>query len=144
MKAFVGALVALVLVACSSSDDTPSTPRVGSGAGQCASREGATFVAKLTERNGNCGLNGELVVQINANTGAGCTGTSTPTADNCEVQYDQECPSKSNGIAKIHETGKGKWSTDGAYGTATENISLLDAANNVVCASVVDIEYKRQ
>ena len=139
------ALVMMTVVACSSSDD--EAPAVGTGHGPCAQRSGS-FLMQYTRRTGSCGDIAETISNVPQQpTGpvAPCTGSISYSADNCEVTYDNTCPTDAivkGGSGSV--TGHSKWSVDGAYGEATESLAFFNADKAAICAGTYDVKATRQ
>ena len=144
MQKMMGAVVLVWLVGCSSSDDTPE---VGSGHGTCGPRSGS-FIAHYTLRpGGTCPPLPDAVVNVTADTAApaGCTGTPTNSADNCEVLLDQTCPSDAvskGGTSRV--TGQLKWNVVGTYGEGTETLYLTNGDGSSICVGTYDTTVTRQ
>lgn len=119
MRALLAAAV-LVLAGCA-----PSGP--------CAPRTG-TYVAHYEQRpGGTCGTLTDVVVMGGDDIGPGCTGTSTPSADNCVVDFSEMC---TDSAGTFHFTGESMWSTDGNSGEAVVTYSES-------CVSTYDITFRR-
>lgn len=132
MKIAIGCFVALSLAACSSVS------------GICAERHGA-YQATYTERDGTCGALREQIAVIDKEPTAadlGCQGTETYSNDNCTVFMNlRGCPSQ-NGFT-FDMIGEGKWSLDGANGTAVVQMIIHDPSGKVICSSTYDMKSSR-
>lgn len=135
----------LALMACGG-DESPAPPPVGSGRGACRDRTGATYIAKFVERSGTCrvGTIESVIVATADAADLGCTGTVTLSEDGCETTFDTDCPNKAVAGARLKETGKGKWSVDGSYGTSVQTTILINPDGSTACASTFDGTYTRQ
>jgi hypothetical protein len=138
------ALVAAVLSGCIIS--VPSADSDG-GATRCADRTGS-YVARFVEQSGTCGPLPDQVLTIQSTQSgqavpAGCTGTVTPSSDNCTVQVDMTCPGEPG--THVTQQGQATWSTDASSGSATLQVSTsVDADGSVTCSSSYAVSYTRQ
>lgn len=146
MRSWVGWVAAIaVLGACG--DDKPD---VGSGSGQCARRDNIGYIAKYTQRSGTCGQGDERVLPPGPQPAAGpvaapCTGSISYSTDNCEVDYDTECPE--NGLVqggKLRVVGHSKWDKGATFATAVEQWSTTNATGQTLCASTYDVTVTKQ
>ena len=142
-------------VACGKGDSEPES--LGSGHGQCASRVGATFVAHYVQRpGGTCGVGADRIIHgaaasdsTDAAVGDGgspaCSGFTTPSADNCESDYDNTCAD--DGVVqggKSRVAGHAEWSTDSSHATAVEQWTAVGPGGQVICNSTYDVTFTRQ
>lgn len=110
--------------------------------GPCADRQGS-YVVDFSTRSGNCGDQNEAVVNIQPGGGqTSCTGSSQVSADNCTVDLDVTCPFNAN--QSVQEAGQVVWSSDGSHGSGTIQLTLRDAASNILCSGTYDVHYQRQ
>jgi hypothetical protein len=73
---------------------------------------------------------------------AGCTGTVTPSSDNCTVQLDTNCPGELG--THVKQRGQAKWSADATSGSATLQLTTTqDADGTVTCSSMYAVVYMR-
>jgi hypothetical protein len=135
-------VVAFLLNAC-----IVSLPGADSGGGgACAERKG-NYLAHFVEQSGTCGPLPDQTLAIASQQSAqmlpaGCTGTITPSSDNCSVQLDTTCP----GAAGFHviQRGESTWSSDAASGSATLQITTTqDVDSTVICSSAYAVTYTR-
>lgn len=106
----------------------------------CGARSGSyRFV--ITSQSGNCG-NYESVVVVNGASSdtSNCTGSSTETADHCDVTMDTTCPTGSGGTLAMR--GTVNWSDDGNYGSGTSSLTITDN-QGVLCDGVVSLYYQK-
>lgn len=134
--ALLGAVLAIAHCGGSHSD-APSGP--------CQPLSGSYRVA-FTQRSGNCGPIPEMIIQTNsASSGSGASACTqdlrTISPDNCRIDYDSTCPVATGGA--LREEGVAHGSPDGSHATATEQITVFDAAGAVLCTGDYDIGYTR-
>ena len=135
----------LLNAACTSTVD-PARP-----SGPCADRSGS-YVVRITQRSGTCGNDGEStegIVNIDATTQQAledkCTGESTPSEDNCSIQFTATCARDDLGHGwKTHETGKSTWNQDGSEGSGTAQLTVFRGDGIQECRSTLNITWMRQ
>ncbi len=112
----------------------------------CTERSG-TFTQTLVERSGTCGQIPDQIFSTTSQEAAsmlqsGCTGSSSTSADNCDVTLDVTCP----GAAGYHVTQRGKvtWSNSGASATGVIQLVITtDDAGAAFCSSIYDVIVRR-
>ena len=110
--------------------------------GPCADRQGS-YVVSFSERDGTCGPQNDGVVNIQPNGAPSpCSGTSLVTTDNCSVDFDAVCPF--NAGQTVESQGQVTWSTDGANGSGTIQLTLRDSSSNILCEGTYNVHYQRQ
>jgi hypothetical protein len=125
------ALAALALaLGCDSGDES---------GGPCVDRKGAYQVSLVAE-SGNCPTPVSFIVTDGGAPGAepGCTGTTQPSADNCSLILDVQCPSDDGG--SFSTAGKIDWNADGSRGTGKLSFSATDPNG---CQGLYRVTYTR-
>lgn len=139
-------LAAGILSAACTSTVEPAQP-----SGPCADRSGS-YVVRITQRSGTCGDDGdssEGIVNIDATTQqaleSSCTGESTPSDDNCSIQFNITCAREDLGRGwTTRETGKSTWNQGGSEGSGTAQVTIYRGDGIQECRSTVNITYVRQ
>lgn len=143
MRWFSLLVVAVGMVACGNSDSDPTD----TGGATCDQRSG-TFVVTYTADSGNCGAIPQSTAVLDAQpttATAPCTGALSYSADNCMVTLQQSCPVDAVGsnVKTITEAGDAHWSVDGTTGTATLEITGLDASGALLCSGEYTVAYAK-
>jgi hypothetical protein len=136
-------VVAFALQACIVS--LPGSDSSGGG-GACAERKG-NYQAHFVEQSGTCGPLADQVLAVESQQSAqmlpaGCTGTVTPSTDNCSVQLNTTCP----GAPGFHviQSGQSTWSADASSGSANLQITTTqDSDGTATCSSAYSVTYTR-
>ncbi len=140
-----------VLAAAILSAACTSTVESERPSGPCADRSGS-YVVRITQRSGTCANDGdttEAIVNFDATTQqaleSSCTGESTPSEDNCSIQFTIKCARDDLGPGwTTHETGKSTWNEDGSEGAGTAQLTLFRGNGIQECRSTVNITWVRQ
>ncbi len=128
-----------------------STVEPAPESGPCAARSGS-YIIRATHRSGSCGEDGavtEGVVNFDATTeqavSDACTGETTPSDDNCSLQFTVTCKRDDLGAGwTVREVGKSTWSRDGSRGSGTEQVTVFRGDGIQECTSLADITWERQ
>lgn len=125
------------LAGCSSSSSNTGSP----GGGGCAKPNG-TYRATYTERSGNCGALTEQLIMYDPTQppqfDPACTAHITESTDNCTVQANLSCPTKTPGqtVALVEIA---HWNQSGTQATGESQVTLSSDAGQVICTSVYDM-----
>lgn len=132
-------ILGLWLVACGGSEDS-------GGDGTCDQRSG-TYIARYTERSGNCGPVPEQVDTITVQPVAPeppCSGTISYSADNCQVTFEATCPETGLGLDWSSTTdGKVTWNASASKGSGIVQIVLTNANGGIECQSTYNLVSER-
>jgi hypothetical protein len=132
-------LVVLAMGCGGGNHDAPSGP--------CQPTQG-TYRLSFTERSGSCGAISEMIRQYSVGTPMGggpaassCRVDLHTESPDCSVSYDVTCPGGEG--TSVREVGIAHWAVDASSGTATEQITIFDPTDALVCSGDYDLRYQR-
>jgi predicted ThiF/HesA family dinucleotide-utilizing enzyme len=115
--------------------------------GPCKARSG-TYAITFTQQSGNCGAIAESVATLPlpaSSSATACTGTVTASSDECTTMTNGlTCPTNDAAMTSVRENGTVHWSTDGASGSGTLEVEVLDSSGQIQCAGAYGVNYSRK
>jgi hypothetical protein len=131
------AVVVALLAGCSAEAIAPGESPV---AATCPARSGS-YKITWTQKNGTCGPIPDQIVAMSDTLAAGCTGSVTPSSNNCKTDSNITC-TDADGY-KLTVVGGCTWGTNGRTGFCEVQATNRFPNGSVECTSLYTASYAK-